>query len=201
MKSLKSSFFLGLFLLSFSQKAQAEWLCTPEICGTFAEKTQRTLHKKNDLKKPKKPGPLTQARYITGGVIGSIVGFGVGHAIVGEYSTMGWVFTMSQSLSLGVPILAAVVMAIIYWDGSANGTVDQLITTWGGFLWTGIALWAAFRIWEIVDLWVRPRSRLIRASDLKIKKDAIPTTPKASFAILPTVMPQGGVGVGFVGQW
>lgn len=200
MNTLKTSFLCGFFLLLFSQHAQAEWFCNPEICGTFAEKTQRKINPKKEIKKP---GPLTQARYITGGVIGSVAGFGIGHAIVGEYGTMGWVFTMSQSLSLGVPIIAALVMAIIYWDGSAGagGSVDQLITTWGGFLWTGIALWAAFRIWEIVDLWVRPRYRLIRASDLKIKKDAIPTTPKASFAILPTVMPQGGVGLGFVGQW
>jgi hypothetical protein len=146
------------------------------------------------IKGLKLPEPLTQTRYLVGGITGSVLGFGIGHAIVGEYSSMGWVFTMSEVLSLSVPILAALVMAIVAWDGSVGATVDHLITTWGGFLWAGIALWAAFRVWEIIDLWMRPRHRI------GLPKKTADATPQAIWTITPVVF-SDGLGVGIAGRW
>lgn len=123
MKTWKMSLWISVLSLSLSTNALAEERCDKEACTLFASKTQKTLANNSNILKIE---PLTQARYITGGVIGSVVGFGIGHGIVGEYKSMGWVFTMSQALSLSIPIVAATVMAIIFWDGSAAGTVDNL---------------------------------------------------------------------------
>ncbi len=198
MTTRSTSFFVFLFLFCSVNIAKAELKdLTP---WAFASKAQ---NKVGTSTKALHIEPLTQTRYIVGGVVGSALGFGIGHSIVGEYNSMGWVFTMSQVLSLSIPILAALTMAIIYWEGSAAGTVDHLITTWGTFLWIGVALWAAFRVWEIVDLWVRPHHRLSASSNHPSTTQPVilPSTPKASFAIIPTILPQGGVGLGMVGQW
>jgi hypothetical protein len=146
--------------------------------------------------------PLTTDQYVFGGVVGTVVGFGIGHAIVGEYHTMGWVFTMTQVLSLSIPIFAAIVMGIRYWEGSAGATVDHLITAWGVCLWIGIALWAAFRVWEIVDLWLRPHHRLAIPQGIQTQPLVLPPfPPHTSFLITPLIMPQGGIGLGVISRW
>ncbi|MCK6509882.1 hypothetical protein L6R29_07960 [Myxococcota bacterium] len=191
------SFFLFLSLLSLQHSVYAN--PSPSSQGEFLQKTSQKATITKALQIP----PLTQTCYIVGGVTGSVLGFGIGHGIVGEYNSMGWVFTMSQVLSLAIPLLAALTMAIIYWDGSAAGTIDHLITTWANFLWVGVALWAAFRVWEIVDLWVRPHHRLSANNNTSSTTQPIvaPMPSKAAFAIIPTILPQGGVGIDVVGQW
>ena|GEM_PF-5813051 len=197
MRQRYASFFLFFSIISLQHNVYANPSSSSQ--GDVLQKTS----KKAAITKALQIQPLTQTRYIVGGVTGSVLGFGIGHSIVGEYNSMGWVFTMSQVLSLSIPILAALAMAIMYWDGSAAGTIDHLITAWGNFLWVGVALWAAFRVWEIADLWVRPHHRLSANNNPSstTQPTVAPIPPKASFAIIPTVLPQGGVGLGFVGQW
>lgn len=39
---------------------------------------------------------MSRSQYITGGILGSAFGFGIGHAIQGRYVDKGWIFTASD---------------------------------------------------------------------------------------------------------
>ena len=45
---------------------------------------------------------INLSQYVSGGTVGTAVGFGIGHALVGEYARIGWVFTMTEVLSVGL---------------------------------------------------------------------------------------------------
>ena len=42
-------------------------------------------------------GEISQTRYIIGGILGTYpIGLGVGHAVQGRWSQMGWIFTAGE---------------------------------------------------------------------------------------------------------
>jgi hypothetical protein len=107
----------------------------------------------------------TRGEYVVGGVLGTAVGFGLGHAVVGEYGNMGWVFTVGE--------LAGVVVTYVGFYASLFGVTSQCGTgdcedSWlrrhsgsllaGGVIAmaAGTLTFAALRIWEIIDVWWRP---------------------------------------------
>lgn len=91
--------------------------------------------------------------YYAGGVVGTLVGLGIGHAIQERYGQIGWVFTVGEVAGLGL-IGGGIGWAIakapagatyIAWDDMPKGAFGLIIA--------GSALAAAFKIWEIVDVW------------------------------------------------
>ena len=40
---------------------------------------------------------ISQGQYISGGVVGTVFGFGIGHAIQGRWTKTGWIHTTLQS--------------------------------------------------------------------------------------------------------
>ena len=103
--------------------------------------------------------PISNARYIGGGILGSVIGFGTGHAVVGEYESMGWMFTTIE----GSIVAATIAGSLAGYAGDPNSEFD--IVAWATFISVAIggALWLAIHIWEIVDLWQRPN--VIQNSD------------------------------------
>lgn len=127
---------------------------------------------------------ITPGKYWLGGAIGSVAGFGIGHAIVGEYGSMGWIFTLTELLALSIPVVAAGITAIAIWDGEGiNTTFDQIIDTWSVFLWIGLGLYAALRVWEIIDLWTRPK--------VKWPGQTTKTSAVTNMMLVPTFSPTG----------
>ena len=49
---------------------------------------------------PPRPRPITQTRYVAGGVVGMTLGFGSGHLIQGRWWRGGWPYAVSQALSI-----------------------------------------------------------------------------------------------------
>lgn len=144
-----------------------------------------------NTQKSKKELVLPSWQYWLGGATGTLVGFGIGHGIVGEYHTMGRVFTGIEIAALAIPVVAAGITAWAIWDGEGiDTTFDQIIDTWSVFLWIGVGLYAAFRVWEIIDLWVRIAPKLSK----KRKNEP------GSVAILPVVSPSYS-GFAFCGRW
>lgn len=85
---------------------------------------------------------VSRAQYIAGGVLGTLMGIGIGHAIQGRYMENGWLFTATQlgsAFSLGV------------FAGQGNE------------VWTGLSAITliGFRIWELIDVWWLPSSHKI----------------------------------------
>ena len=94
---------------------------------------------------------LIQGRYIGGGVVGTIVGAGIGHAIQGRWLRTGWIHTVLQ-------VGGWMVMGFQAGRRTVAPEAGHLITVAVSSL-----VIAGSRIWEIVDVWVLP-------SDIKAVK-------------------------------
>jgi hypothetical protein len=115
--------------------------------------------------------PLSAGRYVAGGLVGSTLGFGIGHAIVGEYRNMGMLFTISEVVSLAV---AGAGVAIggkaVFNIGNGIGITDVesglsnagAIVAGACMALVGLVLYGVFHLWELVDVWMRPAGRLSR---------------------------------------
>lgn len=151
---------------------------------------QRSKARSQKKTKPTTPLPVTRTRYIWGGVVGTAIGFGIGHALVGEYGTWGWFFTTTQVASIGIPLLTAGIIALSTLSGTLEATGDALISAWGVSFFIGLSLYIGFRLWEIFDVWWRPTTRW--------EKTNIPTT---TVAVTPMFTSKGGWGLSIVGSF
>lgn len=68
--------------------------------------------------------PVKFERYYAGALVGSVFGFGVGHAIQERYKEIGWVFTLGELSSLSV-ILAGSIWANNAADALNKAAVSQ----------------------------------------------------------------------------
>jgi hypothetical protein len=97
--------------------------------------------------------------YIAGGIVGTVVGFGIGHGIQGRWSDGGWIFTVGDTAALGTYIAGLV---IIVSDTNVDGSGPFVFTD--GAPGHGVALavigaiaYLGIHIWEIVDIWTGAR--------------------------------------------
>jgi hypothetical protein len=98
-------------------------------------------------------GPISTGRYIAGGIVGSVAGFGIGQAIEGRYLPFGLIFTLGEMASTGLLVAGAVDCI-----NSLNVTNQNTLDCHGGTFWPGLIGLAVFRIWEVVDVWAAPPS-------------------------------------------
>jgi len=111
-------------------------------------------------------GRLSTGRYVGGGLLGTWMGFGVGHAIQGRYGESGLIFTLGQSAGLAMLVAGVINVAgpstcfeqrtarrtrFVCVDDSRNENL------WIGSMITGAIVLTGLRIWEIADLWITPR--------------------------------------------
>lgn len=130
-------------------------------------------------------GLLGNTRYITGGILGTLPGFGLGHTIQGRWKDRGWIFTVGELASLsvfyysGLSCLGEGVSNSISRgtnDGS-SGSCYLANVAFAGFI--------GFKIWEIVDLWYGGYQHQQRYDLLKKKMNL--TDNKISYNVLPIV--------------
>ena len=91
---------------------------------------------------------ISQVRYLLGGFVGTFYGFGSGHAIVGEYSSTGWMFTISELMAMGV-LMIGVLRAI---DNPSSFNEAEVAMVSGAIV--GLSV---LRVWEAIDVWSRPK--------------------------------------------
>lgn len=186
--------FVSLLLLVSHAEAASSQPAAKPVTSTKSV-TKRHAPKKSVAKSSKKKAvvpPITRKRYLLGGIVGSLAGFGIGHAITGHYHEFGWVFTLSQVLSLSIPLLTAGIIVLATLDGKLEATGDALISGWSISLIAGLTLYAAFRLWEIIDIWRRPKV-------LPAGVTSAPTKPKV--AIAPFFTAKGGMGMAIGGTF
>ena len=75
-----------------------------------------------------------------GATIGSVLGFGLGHAIQGRYGKDGWIYTATETASIGLMIGASAC------GHNSQGCESALITA-------GALSFITEKVFEIVDLW------------------------------------------------
>lgn len=91
---------------------------------------------------------ISLARYVTGGLVGTFVGFGLGHAIADEWTNFGWICTAGEL----TPLLV----------GAASGSFRKLGNQDHSDDLVPIALIVSasiFHVIEVVDIWTGPRVR------------------------------------------
>ena len=114
-------------------------------------------------------GEIGPGRYVLGGVVGSYIGLGLGHAIQGRYSSRGWIYTVGEVTSAGL-IVVGIFPCGLGSDSSASSASSASCLTFT----IGMAGYIAFRAWEAVDLWVAPliHNRKYRQIKKKLSHDS-----------------------------
>ena len=101
---------------------------------------------------------ISQGRYIGGGVAGTILGFGIGHAVQGRWMEKGWIYTALQPVTLVTSTFLWGLFAVEVGYHSFNS-----LTLIGAATLT--LIFVGSKIWEIVDVWRLPDSiRMISSS-------------------------------------
>lgn len=99
-------------------------------------------------------GEISNDTQLVSGLVGTFVGFGLGQAVQHRYWPTGALITVGEAASLGVLIAGAANCTnnstlFNSPNGSLCGKSDGLITA-------GALGYLAFRIWEILDVWIAP---------------------------------------------
>lgn len=133
-------------------------------------------------------GEITGTEYILGGVIGSYLGFGIGHAIQGRYGRDGVKFTIGQSATITLIIIGALSCIDHHYDADYYDSPEYADTAARNrnrcheyALWAGITGYFAFRIWEAVDVWSAPPEHNRRVRWLRHQL----ATGRIGFAVRP----------------
>lgn len=122
-------------------------------------------------------GRISEGEHIGGGVVGTFLGFGIGHAVQGRFSDDGVTFLVGELASMG---------------GLFLGAADCVGPS--GRCARGLALvsisalaFVGFRIWEIVDVWAEPprlNRQYQRVKD-KLGRQGKATSPEVSLFVAP----------------
>jgi hypothetical protein len=129
-------------------------------------------------------GEISEDAHLGGGAIGTLVGFGLGHAVQGRYGDKGWIFTIGDIVGMGLFLLATIDCAFEVGGSQTCESKNRLQL--------GTALFVGFRIWEIVDVWAGPPAHNRRYRELKGR-----VTPQARLFLTPVA--QNSVGVPTLG--
>lgn len=94
--------------------------------------------------------PVSTGKYITGGVIGSVVGLGIGHGIQGRYQDKGWIFTATEAAGITVVVAGA---ARCINEKDNDKTLNDCSSSTRSQMALGYLVALGFHIWEVVDVW------------------------------------------------
>ncbi|MBC7371227.1 MAG: hypothetical protein H7326_06665 [Bdellovibrionaceae bacterium] len=97
--------------------------------------------------------PVPTGKYITGGILASTVGFGIGHGIQGRYAEKGWIFTAAEAGGLAVALVGA---SSCKDETDIYGTKTTKCSN-GALAAVGLGVMIGFHVWEIVDAWTGAR--------------------------------------------
>ena len=102
-------------------------------------------------------------RYVAGGALGTVFGFGIGHAVQRRYGTdWGWLYTAGE---LGGLVLMRIVAGAGECKREEGENYDSCIRSRGIWALTGFMLYTGMRIAEIVTVWLPSEDRYIIVED------------------------------------
>jgi hypothetical protein len=110
---------------------------------------------------PKQDTVIHEAQYVGGGLVGTLIGFGTGHAIQERYLNKGLIFTLGE---FGTQLFAAA----CFTSGCPDGL---FLASFAGFI--------GLRIWEIVDVW------MIRSSGVRVADSS--ESPEVTLTYVPLI--------------
>lgn len=92
-------------------------------------------------------------RYLTGGLVGTVAGFGIGHVIVDRYPSTGLIYTIGEGAGALTALAGLMVMGNGARDRDLAGAFVQVV--FGSIIFYGGAgVFLGFKVVEIIDIWV-----------------------------------------------
>jgi hypothetical protein len=109
-------------------------------------------------------GEISQGQHVGGGILGTWLGLGIGHAVQERWTDKGWIFTVGESI--GFTFMMAGLVSCIDDSYDYDGTETDCHE---GYFWGGLFTVFALRIWEIVDVWAYPPHHNRRVRELRAR--------------------------------
>jgi hypothetical protein len=139
----------GLALLELPSVARAEaWAESeergPERTGSLTETEREILDR----------GEYSGADIAVSGLLGTVVGFGTGHAHQGRFDERGWIFLAGEGAALAGTTVGVLACAASSGNDFESAFDAALCSAAVGI--TGLSVLAAFKLWEIIDVWSHP---------------------------------------------
>jgi hypothetical protein len=116
-------------------------------------------------------------RYIAGGIVGSVLGLGVGHAIEGRYK--GLLFTITEAAAITLIIVGSVVPM-------PQGAKIPIILV-------GALGLAGFKIWEIIDIWTGPNYANAALLPEEMQRNGYAVSMAQNLSAMSSSVLQGGL--------
>jgi len=128
-------------------------------------------------------GEISTGVTLIGGVVGTWIGFGLGHAVQGTFNERGAIkFTVGEGVSFGLMVIGLASCTDYSSYDSRNCGAGISIAV------AGLLGYVGFRVWEIIDVWTAPAAHNSRYRYLKRSTEA---QSKVSFYAIPT--PKGEI--------
>lgn len=124
---------------------------------------------------------LSTGRYVAGGVVGSAVGFGIGHAIQRRYLPLGLVFTLGEAVTLA----GAIADSSTTTTGTNSLGLTTHTTSFGTLGVISLVAYCGLHLWEIIDVWVVGAE--YREGHGRHAEEETPPVPPPALAIVPVV--------------
>jgi len=133
-------------------------------------------------------GEISTGSLIGGGLAGTFLGLGIGHAVYGKYTSKGWIFTVGELGSFTIMALGVSQIGECFW-GSSSGCSNA-----AGTYVVGAIAFLGFRIWELIDVWTLPSSHNRQYQAIKSSVE-LGSNDKQNFFLLPLLSTQGAYGL------
>ena len=153
----------------------------------YEQALKKNIQLSDDEKTTLSNGELGTGRYITGGVVSTALGFGVGHAIQGRWTSKGWIYTTGEALSV-----TALTIGMANCMGEVLGRAiggQQPLGCSSSMLTVGYFGYMGFKIWEIVDSWRGGYVQMDQYDALKRKIQNDTTEKKKTVLLIPLLSP------------
>lgn len=98
--------------------------------------------------------------YVTGSIVGTLFGFGSGHALQGRYADNGWKFTATEIAAVGIIAASLAPCKSDFFSSHALTLNQRLDKCQKTGLVVGNLLGAATHLYEVFDLWLTPNPAL-----------------------------------------
>lgn len=169
---MKTTLWIAICVCGMSSLAKAEVndaarqsMPADELSSDFDMEEERTPREELDLR-----------RYMAGGALGTVFGFGIGHAVQGRYGTdYGWLYTAAELSSLAVIGLGFAEADKCEGRGDRR---DRCLRTSGLTALAGYLLFTGVRITEIITVWLPSADRyIITEAEVETKPQELSVLP------------------------
>ncbi|MEM9174372.1 MAG: hypothetical protein AAGC67_04000 [Myxococcota bacterium] len=114
-------------------------------------------------------GLYTEDQMTWGGITGTLIGFGSGHAIQDRWRETGWIYTAGESASV-VALIGGTVGCARRNDNDSFGDIFDTTDCFLAVSLVSTATFAAFRVVEAFDVWISPRRHNARFRELEARR-------------------------------